>query len=53
LTPGRYVGSPEIDEEGEPIEERLPRLVSALREQFALAEKLHVEILARLSELST
>ena len=51
LTPGRYVGSPDIDIEGEPIEERLPRLTSALEEQFAQARKLQESILARLQEL--
>jgi type I restriction enzyme M protein len=53
LTPGRYVGSPELDEEGEPIEERLPRLSSVLKEQFTEGEKLQASIMARLRELST
>jgi type I restriction enzyme M protein len=53
LTPGRYVGSPEIDEEGEPIEERLPRLASLLQEQFTQGEKLQASIMVRLRDLST
>ena len=30
LTPGRYVGSPESDEDEEPFEEKMPRLVAEL-----------------------
>ena len=35
LTPGRYVGSPESDEDEEPFEEKMPRLVAELERQFA------------------
>jgi len=34
LTPGRYVGAAEGDDEDEPFEERWPRLVEALRREF-------------------
>ena len=40
LTPGRYVGSAELDAEDEPFEERFPRLVKELEGQFAEAEQL-------------
>src|SRR5207248_181414 len=37
LTPGRYVGAEEIEDEGEPFEEKMPRLIAELEEQFAEA----------------
>jgi type I restriction enzyme M protein len=35
LTPGRYVGAKDIEDDGEPFEEKMPRLVAELRAQFA------------------
>jgi len=40
LTPGRYVGSEEIEDDGEPFEEKMARLVAKLEEQFAEGAKL-------------
>src|SRR5690625_271136 len=40
LTPGRYVGAPEQDEDDEPFEEKYPRLVAELEELFEEGERL-------------
>jgi type I restriction enzyme M protein len=40
LTPGRYVGSEDADDEDEPFEEKFPRLVEQLEEQFAESHRL-------------
>ncbi|MCK6502148.1 type I restriction-modification system subunit M [Myxococcota bacterium] len=51
LTPGRYVGAEEVEDDGEPFEEKMERLVTALREQFAEGSRLNREIESALSEL--
>jgi type I restriction enzyme M protein len=51
LTPGRYVGTEEVEEDGEPFEEKMVRLTAALAEQFARSEELREEIKANLEEL--
>jgi len=51
LTPGRYVGSEEVEDDGEPFEEKMKRLVSTLREQAAEAAKLDAANAANLKEL--
>jgi type I restriction enzyme M protein len=48
LTPGRYVGAEEVEDEGEPFEERFPKLVAKLEEQFAAGERLQEVIRAQL-----
>ncbi|MFC3370965.1 class I SAM-dependent DNA methyltransferase [Glutamicibacter protophormiae] len=40
LTPGRYVGTPEVEDDGEPIEEKIARLKKELFEQFEESERL-------------
>jgi type I restriction enzyme M protein len=40
LTPGRYVGSAEADDDGEPFEEKLPRLTALLKQQMQESAKL-------------
>lgn len=35
LTPGRYVGAAEVEEDDEPFDEKMKRLVATLNEQFA------------------
>ena len=40
LTPGRYVGAEEVDDEGEPFGDRIKRLGVRLDEQFAESEQL-------------
>ena len=51
LTPGRYVGAAEVDDDGEPFEEKMSRLVAQLRQQQAEAAKLDAAIAANLKEL--
>ncbi len=52
LTPGRYVGAEEVEDDGEPFEEKMPRLVAELRQQFREADALRADILAKLEVLS-
>ncbi len=51
LTPGRYVGAEAVEDDGEPFDEKMKRLVATLREQQAQAAKLDVQIAANLKEL--
>lgn len=51
LTPGRYVGAAEQDDDGEPFEEKMGRLSAAWRDQRAAAAKLDKAIEANLKEL--
>ena len=51
LTPGRYVGAEEVEDEGEPFEEKMPRLVAELEAQFAESAKLEQVIKANLRGL--
>jgi type I restriction enzyme M protein len=40
LTPGRYVGAADVEDDGEPFAEKMERLTATLREQFAEGERL-------------
>jgi type I restriction enzyme M protein len=51
LTPGRYVGAEEVEDDGEPFEEKMPRLVAELYAQFAESAKLEQAIKANLKGL--
>jgi type I restriction enzyme M protein len=51
LTPGRYVGAEEVEDDGDPFEEKMPRLVAELHAQFAESAKLEQAIKANLSGL--
>src|SRR5206468_20282 len=51
LTPGRYVGAEEVEDEGEPFEEKMPRLVKELNSQFAESAKLQEAIKDNLAGL--
>jgi type I restriction enzyme M protein len=51
LTPGRYVGAEEVADDGEPFEEKMPRLVAELEAQFAESAKLEQAIKANLRGL--
>jgi type I restriction enzyme M protein len=51
LTPGRYVGAAEVEDDGEPFEEKMKRLTATLREQQAEAAKLDAAIAANLKDL--
>ena len=44
LTPGRYVGAEEIEDDGEPFEEKMPRLIAELESQFAESARLEQAI---------
>jgi type I restriction enzyme M protein len=52
LTPGRYVGAEEVADDGEPFEEKMPRLVAELQAQFAESAKLEATIMANLKRLN-
>ena len=51
LTPGRYVGAEEVADDGDPFEEKMPRLVAELHAQFAESAKLEAQIKANLKGL--
>ncbi len=44
LTPGRYVGIKEVEDDGEPFEEKMARLTSELSEMFKKSHELEDEI---------
>lgn len=51
LTPGRYVGLEEVEDDGEPFEEKMERLTNELGLLFAESNKLEEEIREQLGEL--
>ncbi len=51
LTPGRYVGTEEIEDDGESFEEKMPRLVAELQAQFVESAKLEKAIRENLNQL--
>ncbi len=51
LTPGRYVGAADVEDDGEPFEEKMARLSAVWREQRAAAARLDAAIEANLAEL--
>jgi len=51
LTPGRYVGAEEVEDDGEPFEEKMTRLVAELHTQFAESAKLEQAIKVNLKGL--
>ena len=51
LTPGRYVGAPEADDDGEPIEAKIERLTKELLDQFAESSRLESIVREQLSRL--
>ncbi len=51
LTPGRYVGAEEVEDDGEPFEDKMTRLTAELRGQFAESAKLEKAIKANLKGL--
>lgn len=52
LTPGRYVGAEELEDDGESFSDKMQRLASMLRGQQAAARKLDAEIEHSLAEIS-
>ena len=51
LTPGRYVGAAEVEDDGIPFEEKMAALSATLNEQFAEADKLETAIKKNLEVL--
>jgi type I restriction enzyme M protein len=51
LTPGRYVGAADVEDDDEPFEEKMKRLSAALRQERNEAAKLDVMITANLERL--
>jgi len=51
LTPGRYVGIEEKEDDGEPFEEKMGRLTSELSEMFAKSHELEEEIRKKLGAI--
>ena len=51
LTPGRYVGVEEVEDVGEPFEEKMGRLVAKLEEQFTESGRLEAAIRRNLAGL--
>ena len=51
LTPGRYVGAAEIEDDGEPFEEKMARLTAELRGQMEESAKLDKLIWANLEDI--
>jgi len=51
LTPGRYVGATEVEDDGEPFEEKMVKLTAKLYKHFEESQKLEVEIKKNLEVL--
>ena len=51
LTPGRYVGIAEQEDDGEPFEEKMTRLTGELSELFAKSHELEKEIREKLGAI--
>jgi type I restriction enzyme M protein len=51
LTPGRYVGAEELEDDGEPFEEKMSRLAKDLEAEFAEGTRLEAEIRKNLEGL--
>lgn len=51
LTPGRYVGVADAEEDGEPFEEKMTRLTGELSELFVQSRKAEEEIKKQLSSI--
>ena len=52
LTPGRYVGAADVEDDGEPFEQKMKRLTETLEAQFAESAKLEKAIRQNLKSLS-
>lgn len=51
LTPGRYVGSEEVEDDDEVFEEKMQRLTTELKEQFAQSHELEAKIKENLKKI--
>jgi type I restriction enzyme M protein len=52
LTPGRYVGAEQAEDDGEPFAEKMARLTKELEEQFVTGEKLQADIKTALTRVT-
>jgi type I restriction enzyme M protein len=53
LTPGRYVGAADIEEDAEPFDKKISRLTNELNEMFNQSHKLEKEIKKQLETLGS
>ena len=51
LTPGRYVGIAEVEDDGEPFQEKMERLTSELSDMFVQSHQLEDEIRKQLKSI--
>lgn len=51
LTPGRYVGAAEVEDDGEGFANKMTRLTEQLQQQFAESDRLEAEIKKNLAGL--
>ena len=51
LTPGRYVGAEDVEDDGEPYDVKMLRLAAKLNAQFAESAQLEDQIKANLKKL--
>ena len=51
LTPGRYVGAEDVEDDGEPFEEKMERLTAQLSEQMVESKKLDKQITKGLASI--
>nr|WP_216853842.1 class I SAM-dependent DNA methyltransferase [Phytoactinopolyspora halotolerans] len=52
LTPGRYVGAADVDDDGEPIDEKIERLTKELLEAFGESARLEENVRNQLERIS-
>jgi type I restriction enzyme M protein len=52
LTPGRYVGSEAVEDDGEPLDEKIARLTAEIRNGFARRGELQAKVIAALESLA-
>jgi len=52
LTPGRYVGAADVEDDGEAFDQKMKRLTATLEEQFTESAKLEKRIRASLAGLT-
>ena len=51
LTPGRYVGVADVEDDGEPFDEKVARLTTELRDLFAKSAAQEAEIRKHLASI--
>jgi type I restriction enzyme M protein len=52
LTPGRYVGAADIEDDGEPLDQKIERLTKEIRDGLAKRAELQARVLAALDSLT-